>query len=312
MNLSRIILLTLSLLILLLLMPFFNSILGGFLIAYLFKSLFESVENKVRNRTVSAGLVTFVSVIVLLLINYLFFRTVITSFIQMQALIDKNVLLLNNIISSMSADIIVTSTPSNIIDYFYGLFTSAPKTILDFIIVVSVTFYSLKDFEKVKLFIKSLFDHKISKAFDRIYGRVEQLINSFIYGHLMVSLILSIMVFTIVSFLKIPFSLELSSISFAMGVFPILSAYMLTLIVGFYYLFFADYLRFIILIVVSVILFFIDRNVKVLLHAKDSINHLLLVVGLVGGVAVFGFYGFIAGPILTSLAQALIEELYKF
>ena len=72
-------------------------------------------------------------------------------------------------------------------------------------------------------------------------------------------------------------------------------------------------LRGVILIVVCGFVVGLVDNVlrPILLSGRTSVNGLVVFLGLLGGVGVFGFVGLVLGPIILVIASTLLEALTR-
>lgn len=294
--------------IIFLVVPFINPILGGFLIAYLFNPLNRRINRVIKNDNFSALMTTLLSVSLVLLLSYLFIRTAIVSVIQMQSLINMNLIVVNEVFHSVMP-VISLGSNAGIIDYIYSLITSASKTLLDFIILFIIIFYTIKDFNKLLKFIKSRLGVNTVKRLEHFIARWEYIIESFLRGYLFTAAVTGLCALLFTTLVQMHFSIEISTISFAMNMFPVISAWMLFLGISVYFLYVGDYVMFAATLLFAVLLLIINNMMKTLYCSGKGINPIAVIAGLIGGTAVLGVYGFIAGPILFGLFQALLEEI---
>lgn len=96
------------------------------------------------------------------------------------------------------------------LDILIGIFSK----ILDFIIILFVTFYLLKDGKQIKNYLAELFPHKDKTRIMRLFNNIIAALISYIRGQLAVCLITGISVFTYFTIMDLPYA----------SVFAVLSA----------------------------------------------------------------------------------------
>lgn len=311
MKFIKYIMLVITVLILYLVMPFFNTLFTAFLLSFLTFPLFSKINKRLKNEKLSAFLLTLFSIAFFTLFSYLFMRMVIISFIQMQAILDNNILLLNDLISSSKGEIFFESNPSNLVDFIGTLFTNTPKLLLDYLLLTFLVFYILKDSDNLKKYVKKTLKKKSYEKLEKFVKRADYVLDNVLWEYFFVGILIGLIVFVSLSFLRVNFALELATISLTMSIFPIISGWMLILVLAFYYHLTMNYFNAFILFLITIPLAFIDYYFQKIFKKEEGINHLMLVLGLVSGVLSMGLFGFIAGPILAGIIQAGYETYVK-
>jgi len=317
--------------------PFIIPILTSVIISYIFYPLYKWINKKTRRKNLSAIIVT-ILIIVLIITPILFIvnsltREVTTVYINSKQRIaegniigigfDSNVLWkLNSFLVNIAEKPQISSSLDNIINTIISslsnfLFT-IPKKILSFFVMIFLIFFMLRDGElmvkKIKYLIplKNHYQNKIVKRFGSVTRAV-------VYGHFITALIqgmvgvLGLYIFGVKSPLvwgvimliacMIPF-IGAPIVWFPLGV--------LKLIEGLTTNTTSTTLRGIGLLVYG---FFIVASIDNLIKPKiigdmARIHPAVILIGVLGGLLMFGVIGIVIGPLILSLFLTF-AEIYK-
>jgi predicted PurR-regulated permease PerM len=67
-----------------------------------------------------------------------------------------------------------------------------------------------------------------------------------------------------------------------------------------------------VLILGIILSYILDTAVRIkILGNKSQINPLIMLIGVLGGIYIFGLFGFIIGPLILSYSLKIIEELIE-
>jgi len=317
--------------------PFMIPILTSIIIAYVFYPLYKWMNKKTRRKNLSAVIVT-ILVIVLIVAPILFIvnsltREVTTVYINSKQRIaegniisigsDSNVLwklnsFLVNIAEkpqiSSSLDSITNSIISSLSNFLFAI----PKKILNFFVMIFLIFFMLRDGElmvkKIKLLLplKKKYHNKLVKRFGKVTHAV-------VYGHFIIALIqgmvgvLGLYIFGVKSPLvwgvimliasMIPF-IGTPVVWFPLGVLKLIEGLITNsnsgilkgaglLIYGF------------------VIISSIDNLIKPkIIGDMAKIHPTIILIGVLGGLLMFGVIGIVVGPLILSLFLTF-AEIYK-
>ena len=326
-------------LIYLLVKPFLVSIMVSFILAYVFYPLYKKINSKIRSSNLSA----FAIIIILLLLIIVPSAFVISSLIgeintlyntSMQTIFSEDVisgctegsLLCRSIgfISSLSAD-------ANFM-YYFDLFLSGarqvafstssefllslPNKVLNTFVVFFITFYLLQEGDKLVFMIKqNLLPGRYTQK-DRMLKRIKEVTNAVIYGNLLTALIQGI-VASIGFFIfgvKSPLLLGLFTVFGAL--IPYIGTAIVWLPVSLYVLLTAilteaqhDIFRGAAILLYGVfIISSVDNIVRPLLIGdRGQMHPVIVLLGVFGGLTLFGFLGIFLGPILLTLLITFIQ-----
>jgi len=324
-------------LVFLIIRPFIIAILTSTIVSYIFYPLYRWINKKTNRKNLSAGIVT-VFIIILIITPILFVansltREVITVYANSKQRIaegdiigaesDSNILYkLNSFLVSTAKKPQIYSSLDNITNTIISLLSNfaftIPRRILSFFVMVFLTFFMLRDGElmlkKIKVIIplKSHYQNKIVKKFGSVTRAV-------IYGHFMTALIqgmvgtLGLYIFGIESPLiwglimiiacMIPF-IGAPWVWFPLGasklIIGLTSDNISATIAGIGLLAYG-------FIVISTI----DNLIRPkIIGDRARIHPTIILLGILGGLAMFGIIGIVVGPLILSLFLTF-AEIYK-
>ncbi|PIU88815.1 hypothetical protein COS64_02440 [archaeon CG06_land_8_20_14_3_00_37_11] len=294
-----------------LVLPFFSVIFSSLLITYLILPSYNWLNNLIRNRSISSLLATIFYVSLFTSLFYLFTRMILFSFAQLQSLFDTNIMIINNILSGLSTKLFIETNPSNIVSFTETIFLNAPKTGLDIILLTFMVFFLLRDSPKLKRIIYKFLSKKNSLKLNYFIDRAHYILNNVLLEYFFAGLMMGLIIFVSLSLLNINHALELSTVALITNIFPVISGWLVTILLSIYYYINNNFFNSGMLFIISIILIFINYYFNRIFSDEKGINPLILVLGLFSGVLSMGIFGFVAGPILAGLIQAGYETIYN-
>jgi len=324
-------------------LPFLTSIVTGAILAFIFNPLFTRILGKVKSRSIAAFITAImilllITIPVVLLVNNLTKEThdLYTStkeYLGDGELVngkcdDPNIICrtVNRVNKALRDDNVKTYLVARLNDFIgwvtkriSNVILSLPKLVIHFLVILFTTYYLLKDgqlflkrFEKVAP-LKVHHQEKILKQF-------KDVIHAVVYGSFIVALVQGTLgafgfwVFGIKSFVwwgiimtffaLIPFVgtwVVWMPASAYLGLTGYLQADTTIMWMGVGLFFYG-------LLIISTI----DNFLKPLIVAgRARVHPLLILIGILGGLFVFGLIGLIIGPLILAMMQTLLEIYEK-
>jgi len=291
---------------------FIIPLISAFILAFLVKPLFDIIKRR-TNKTISALIC-----ICLIILAVLIPIGTIVSQVTIQAYQSINDGFLSNIVNTLSENILRTNIDlSGLFDKFtsvlINLLTTAlsylPSLILTLLITLLGVYYFLINWDSLEYALKRYlpFENK-----DKIAKEIGETTKQMVYGTLLVGAIEFILSLTVFYLLDIPYPFLLSSIIFILAFIPSVGPSIVWAPLAIYYFLNQDYTSAIVLIILgAVLVFFIETLLKSKLTSKNSgINILVMIIGIIGGISLFGIFGFIIGPLILAYTLKLLESAF--
>ena len=185
-----------------------------------------------------------------------------------------------------------------------------PRIILSIIITLIAIYFILIDWDNLAVNLNKYLPFKDKEKVRKDISRVT---NFLVYGTLLIGLIEFVIAAIGFFIVGVKSYLFLSALIFLFAFIPALGPAAVWAPLAIYYLLVQNYPTAIGIIIIGLILsILIDGLLKIkLLGHKTNINPLVMLLGILGGIPLFGIFGFIIGPLILVYTIELIEELIK-
>ncbi len=286
--------------------PYLISIISAVILGYIFYPLYKKLNLKIKNNTLSS-LITIFLILILIITPVVFFANIIIketiSFYKSGELTNAISFIKNyteNIeLIEYTRDIIKSLTKSLISD-ISAIIIKLPSTILHIFLMILVMFFLFKDGEKLVKEIESSTPLKNHHK-EKLINQFHIVTKAVIYGSFVTAIIQGILSTIIFYILQVPNPFLLGLATTVLAIIPI-GATAIWLPVSIYLILTSNILKGIILIILGIaIISSVDNFIKPwILHKKAKVHALTAVIGLLGGIKLFGFIGIVLGPLILS------------
>ena len=305
--------------------PIFFSIVYGILLAYLFYPFYMKIDSKIKNETLSALLVsitifTIIFVLLVLLLGTLL-NQVVSFYLSLQN-IDFRLLieqltpsfiseldLSKTIASSLSNSIskVIANLATTLGDFLFDI----PIILLQTIIVFLIFFFSLRDGEKAFEYFKSL-SHLKKETQDKFFKHFKGITQSVLIGQVVVGMIQGLVAGIGYLIFGVPNAVFLTLLTVGIGIIPIIGPWLVWIPVDAYLFLDGRTAAGIGLLIYGLVFVnWIDTVIRPLIVSrKTEINPAIILIGMIGGLFVFGIIGLIIGPLVLAYV-ILVLEIYR-
>lgn len=293
--------------------PYIIALISAFVLAYLVHPLYSYLNGKMRNSF--SALICVVLVVLIVVVPF----TLVIGEVANEAyhyLADNDSSLLGRISSSEILEdyVNVDAVASRIVEIISGLFASVAFKIPTFVIGLFITlfgmYYILINWEELSANLKEYLPFKNK---DKITREISRVTHAIVYGTFLIGLIEFFVAVLGFYFSGVSFYFLLSVLIFFSAFIPGVGPAMIWVPTAIYYFLIKDYYTFAGILATGIVLSFgVDtlwRNK--ILSDRAKINPIVMLVGIFGGIAVFGVFGFIIGPLVLVYTIKLIEEGLK-
>lgn len=301
--------------------PILVSVIGGLLLAYVFMPTYRTINRYVRNKNASASIVVIIIVVTLLLVLWFITPLIIKqSFdfllalqkVDMTAVVktifpsaseqftSQLVVTLNNVAGSA-----FSSGTSGLSDFLSNL----PNILLNFFILGFVFFFAMRDSDKLMEFAKSV--SPLSEAKEKIVvKRFKDMTSAVIYGWIIVGIIQGILAGIGFFLFGINGALVLTILAIFLSIIPFLGPAFVWVPVSIYMLISGDIQPVIGFVVYNLLIVSLVDNIlrSYIISRKTDLSPAIVLVGVIGGIFVFGAVGIVVGPLLLAYLLTLLES----
>jgi predicted PurR-regulated permease PerM len=305
-----------------LLKPILLSILMGIVLAFIFYPLYSKLYKLSKSKNFAAFLIC-IAIILLIAIPLWFLTPVFVNqsvkiYVASQQ-IDfvgplKHLfpfLFTSEIFSAQVESLIyafVTKITSSLTIAFSDLIMSFPNLFLQSLIILFILFFTLKDQDKFVDYIHSLLPFS-KEVKNKLIKSSKDLTTSVLYGQILLGIVGGTIAGIGFFIFKIPNALILSLFATITAVFPIVGTTLVWVPVMIYCLvvgntFAAIGILFFGLLSSTVIENFIKPN---FISRRTNLNPPLVLIGMIGGILLFGILGIILGPLILAYLLIILE-----
>ena len=291
--------------------PFINVILVGIILAYVFHPFYKKLNLKLKNKY-AASAITLIAILTIIILPLVLLT---------DAIINESILLYKSGTLEKVSDFTLKLFGSDVavnqyleksieasVNYLNKIATnfiiSIPNKILTFFIMIFIIFYALLHGEKYLKKIKGLIPIKNR---DEIIDYLGKTTRNLIYGLFLIAvleLLVTAIGFKIVGVsTPILWGILVAILAFIPVLGPAIVWVPLTFVE-----FFNSGEKWIGILIVGIILTLIDNVFRPhIIGAKARIHPVISLIGVLGGLKLFGIAGIIIGPLLLSLLVSIIE-----
>lgn len=297
----------------LILKPFFISLISGFILAYLTKPVYNLLEKKV-GKTFSA-LICVLLILVVIIIPFVLIAGTLAQ--QVADSLNTHPELVGDLINKFqnlrifeftNSSKIISQVNEYSLSLIKSLITSTPKMILSIIITLLGVFYILQNWrflaDKIKSFIPLKEKEKISQD-------IAKATKNIIYGYTLIALIEFVIVAIGFYFAGVKFFLLLAALTALFAFIPGLGPIIIWLPTAIVYFILGNIPSAIGILITGLITSIAIDNIlgPKLVGTKSNIHPLIMMVGVLGGIPLFGLFGVIIGPLILVYTIKILEEI---
>ncbi len=315
------ILLVLAIISFFLLKPILLSIVVGILFAFIFNPVYKNIHKKIKSKNLSAGIICIFLIIILILpiwfLSPILINQSIKFYLKSQQV--DFITPLKNVFPSLFASEefsaeIGSILQSSTVDFTNYLASSLSKIILNFptialqsVVAFFTFFFILRDKEKLIIYIKSLlpFSKDVEK---KLFDSSKAITSSVIYGQVIIGILQGLIAGIGFFIFGVPNALFLTALSSLGGILPILGTAIIWFPVLIYALLAGNTFQAIGIGIFGIFSSTIDNIIRPFFISKRTNLHpLIILIGMIGGLFLFGIIGFVLGPLILAYILIILE-----
>lgn len=290
---------------------FITIILSSFVLTYILLPLHRKMSKKI-NPHASSLICILLSAAILSIAAFFIGQTVYS---QLNSLIEENTLdgifkKINETLKAYNISLNIVPTIENYAEqavvFFSKVLFSLIRGFINIILIFLFSYFILIYWEKIERGFYDLFPFENK---EEILDKTKEIFDSITKTSLIIAIVESVFSFIFFSFLGFKYSLSLSVIIFFLAFVPIVGPAVVWLPSLFYNLLLGNYLVSVLILIYGIIISYpIDSFLRNAIASKNSkINPLIMFLGVLGGIKVFGIFGIIIGPLILYSAISIIS-----
>ncbi len=307
-----------------LLKPILMSIITGILLAFIFSPIFIWTRKKLKSKNWAAFLMCLILVILIIIPIWYLTPAVINQSIKVYTASQqadyitpiKNLLpefFSSEHLSNEMASVIhsfITKTTNTIMNSFTDLIMNFPTLFLQFLVVLFTFFFTLRDGRLLLEYIQNLLPFPENTK-NKLFKSSKDITLSVLYGQVVLGIVQGLVVGIGFFIFGVPNALLLTLVAALAGIFPIIGTALVWVPMTIYFLIQGDVIATIGILIFGILSALIENMFKpIFISKRTQLNSSIVLIGMIGGLLMFGILGVILGPLI--LAYLLIVlELYK-
>jgi len=308
----------------LVLKPILLSIIFGIILAVVFAPVYDKIFSIIKFKNISAAL-TCTFLILLIIIPFWYLTPILVKQSFEVYLVSQQMDFITPLkavfpsffsseqFSTEIASVIhsfITNATNSLVNSFAKLILNFPTIFLQFIVVFFTFFFIVRDKEEFVSYIKNILPFT-KPVKEKLLKSSRDITYSVIYGQIFIGSIQGIIVSIGFFVFGINNAFLLSLFAIVAGIFPILGTTIIWLPVVIFLLIAGNTFSAIGITFFGVISNFIDNILRPILVSRLTKMHpLLILIGMIGGLFLFGILGFILGPLILAYGFIMLE-LYR-
>ncbi len=292
-------------------LPFVGAIVAAYVLAYLLKPLFLRLKPSL-GATFSAILCIIITVVVIVvpigLISIQILNQIggVSSAKGITSIVDGFVA--QPFLKSLSIDTSginewITTSIGNLVS---STIASIPHFFISLVITLNGMFYLLCNWDKLSLHLKNYLPFSNN---DKMITRLGGTADAIIHGHVLIALLEGVIAFVGFSLVGVQASLIFAVLVFILAFVPSVGPLLIWGALALYYFSIQQYATMWGIIATGLVLmvgiefYFYTRFVG----SRSHIHPFIMLIGVLGGISVFGIFGFIIGPLVLANSIRIIE-----
>ena len=300
--------------------PIALSIITGLILAYMFYPIYKFILKIVREKNISALIIVLLIIFILFIPAWFLFpilsKQIFDTYIYTQNIDFSNILktILPEAISKDTTTII-TNFISNVVNSIFSKFSQTildiPNLLLQATVILFIFFFAMRDADKLEEYARSIspFSHEIERDISKQF---KDITSSVVYGFVVIGVVQGLTTGIGLFIFGAPQPLILTILAVLTAIIPVLGAWIIWIPAAIYLLTQGHTGAGIGLILYGAIFVsWIDNVIRpYMVSRKSNISSAIVLIGMIGGLFVFGIMGLILGPLILSYLIILLDA-YK-
>ncbi len=305
--------LLLTVLIFLLVKPILLSILGGLILAYTFQPIYKRISHRIKPGNLSAIVVSTIAILLIILPIYFLTPFMVNQIFQLfqraQALDMKSFVTTifpsapETFIIQMTTtfDSVISRVSSSVLNNLIEFLLELPTFMFHLVIVAFVFFFALRDSKSLAEFVSALSPlNKVQEK--KLVQQFKDITNSIIYGQFVIGIVQGIVAGLGFFLFGIPSALVLSILALIFSIIPVLGPFFIWIPAAIYLFSEGNTLVASLFLLYNVVIVSnIDNILRIyILSKKTDMSQVIILIGMIGGLFIFGILGLILGPLILA------------
>lgn len=305
--------------------PYFTSIMAALVLAYLFFPVYNFINKRIKHSNIASFIVCILVVLILSISFWIIVQITIKQIVEFYAYtqtfditapIKAIVAKISNIQEfplqlSFFLDRGIEKITSGAVNFSNSIFTNLPVIVLQVFVTFFVMFYFLRDGKSIVEYLKGIMPFK-EPFKERLFSRFKEVTGGVIYGMVIVGIIQGAVSGIGYYLFGVKGAFVLMIASMFLSILPFIGSWIIYIPTGLLMIAHGNQANGIGLLIYGVVLASqIDNLIRpYFVGKKAKISNVFALIGMLGGIQVFGLIGIIIGPLIVDYTVMFIE-FYK-
>jgi predicted PurR-regulated permease PerM len=292
--------------------PYLIAIVSAFILAYLVHPIFKRITPAL-GKSISA----IVCIILILSVVILPIGLILTRLSQELSLSLTRSTLENTfqkftelpIINSLNinSESTVRQLTSFVLSSIKDILVQIPTILISIAITILGIFYILKNWDKLAISLKNYLPFKDKNRVSKEIGTITK---NILFGYLLIAIIEFAIALGGFYIARVEFFVLLALLIGLLAFFPLIGPILVWGPLSLYLLFQANYFSAIVIIITGLIISVGVDNFLApkIVGQRAKINPFIMLIGILGGLSIFGLFGFVIGPLILVYTIKILEE----
>jgi predicted PurR-regulated permease PerM len=293
----------------------------GFVLAFIFSPIYNLLLKVIKSPTVSASILSIILIAIVILPIWFFTPTLIDQIFNLYQVAQKTdfVAIFKNIFPSFfaseqfSSEIgatlqsFITNIFNSILNKLGEIILNFPTIMLNSVVVLFTFFFALKEKDKLFAFIKSL--SPFSKEVEiKLAQSSRDITASVLYGHVIIGVLQGVIISIGLFAFKAPNTVLLSILATIAGVLPIVGPMLVWAPIAIYFFIAQNTFAAVGILILGLIASNLEHFLRpFLISRRTQLHSVVVLIGMIGGLFLFGIMGLILGPLILAYLLIILE-----
>lgn len=305
--------------------PIATAIITGLILAYVFYPLYLKIFSSVKEKNLSALIVIFFVIFLIFVPLWFLFPLIIKQIFDIYLYLQKVNFFdfVRNLFPSLaqtefSRDLatyintFISNVVSKALSGASSVFLNLPDLALKAVVIFFVLFFGMRDAELFTNYVSSLSPFSKSTEKD-LSKKFRDITNSVIRGYVLVGILQGILTGVGLLVFGVPQVLLLTLLAILVSIIPVLGAWVVWVPSAVYLLVSGHIFSGVCLAIYgAVFVSWVDNIIRpYIVSRKTKISSAIVLVGMIGGLIVFGILGLIIGPLILAYLLLILDAYRK-
>lgn len=307
-----------------LLRPILLSIILGFILIFIFSPINDWFNKFIKSRTLCVTISTILLFLIIFLPLWFLTPLIIDEAVKFYLSFQKLDLVnnLKNIFPSLfsseqfSSEITSTiqsfmaKTTNSLVNSLAEMILNLPTLLLQFTVIIFTFFFGLRDKEKLISYVKGImpFTSDVEK---KLFDSTKRITASVLYGQIIIGMIQGLIAGVGFIIFGVPNALFFALLATLAGILPIIGPIIVWVPIAIYLFVTGNTLPAIGIVIFGSASSLIDNFLRpIIVSKRTSLPTPLILIGMIGGLFLFGILGLILGPLIIAYLL-IILEIYR-